>query len=209
MNEQAAGQVTPEPAKVEDASTQGSQELAAEAVNAEAVKSVEVENKEPVVEKESEAKLQEEITLELPKDSLLDESAVERIAGFAKERGLSKEQAQEILNQQHEAVAQALESQRQRVDQVADAWREQVLKDKEIGGDNYMEKIEVAHRAVKKFASDDFIKALNETKLGNHPELVRVFYRIGLAMNEDRLVTPGAQGGTRYQDPAERLYGKN
>lgn len=157
--------------------------------------------------KEAESTETQEIEIKLPEDSFLDEGAVESIAAFAKERGLTKQQAQEILDRQNEAVKAYVEKSNLQVKQVSESWKQLTLKDKEIGGEKFKENVQIAHEAVKRFASEDFIKALNETGFGNHPEVVRVFMRIGQAMREDRLVVPNSQGQGRSRDIASRLYG--
>lgn len=55
-----------------------------------------------------------------------------------------------------------------------------------------------------KFGSPELKQYLNETGLGNHPELVRIFANIGKAMSEDGLVT-GNSGGVK--SAADVLFG--
>jgi hypothetical protein len=138
----------------------------------------------------------EKYELSLPKDSLLDASAVEKVSSYAKEKGLSNEQAQAILEREHGAIASFAEKQRADLAHKADhVWPEQIKADKEIGGEAFKANAELALRVVEKFASTDLRKTLTETGLGNHPELVRCFVKIGKAMSEDQLVIPGSQSG--------------
>lgn len=134
----------------------------------------------------------ETYSLKLPEGSRLDPSRVESIASLAKERGLSNEAAQEILTREHEAVQQYASAQETVLEKEKERWLTDLRADKEIGGDHLNKKVEQASRVVKKFGTPEFNKALNDTGLGNHPELVRVFARIADAMGEDNLVLPGA-----------------
>ncbi|MEI6907818.1 peptidase, partial [Klebsiella pneumoniae] len=55
------------------------------------------------------------------------------------------------------------------------------------------------------FGTPELKEYLNGTGLGNHPELVKAFIKVGKAMSEDGMVT-GKEGGQR--SAAEVLYGK-
>jgi len=132
--------------------------------------------------------------LKLPKDSPLGQESVERIASLSKERKLSQEQAQALLETESDAVASYAEMQKQTFAKQVGAWAEQTKTDKEIGGDNFAKNAELAKRVLDKYGSPELKKALNDTGLGNHPELVRVFTRIAQSMKEDNLVLGGAQG---------------
>lgn len=144
--------------------------------------------------------------LKAPKDSLLDTAAVDAIKAFAKEKGLSAEQAQAMLERESANVASFVEQQEQARDQMRSSWLEQTKTDKEIGGEQFNANAELAKRVVEKFGTDEFKKALDESGLGNHPELVRILARIGKAMGNDTLVVPGSTSGTPKPSMAERLY---
>lgn len=146
-----------------------------------------------------------EIKLAMPKDSLLDAGAVERIASFAKERGLTQEQAQAILERESGAVAAYAEGQQQTLEKHKSAWVEDLKADKELGGAAFNETVEIAKRVVESFGTEALKKALNETGLGNHPEVVRVFARIGKQMGDDKFVRPTAGAGVK-RSPEEIFY---
>lgn len=128
--------------------------------------------------------------LKLGKDSPLNETHVEKIVALAKAQGLSQEQAQALLDRESDLMSEFKEAQVEQLESAKAQWLTQVQKDPEISG---KENAEFAKRVVDRFGSDEFKKAVNESGLGNHPELVRVFVRIGKAMADDKLVQPGAQ----------------
>jgi hypothetical protein len=74
---------------------------------------------------------------------------------------------------QHQS--QALDSQRQVED-----WTTEIKKEY---GTAYEDKIGVAKRAVRAFGSDDLINILDTTGLGNHPEMIRTFVKIGAELS--------------------------
>lgn len=148
-----------------------------------------------------------EYKLKTPEGSLLDAARVEKIVSYSKERGFSNEQAQELLERESDAVSQFAEAQKQQMNKAANDWVEAVKTDKEIGGDGFKQNVALANRLVKRFGSEGFVKTLNETGLGNHPELVRFCTRIAKLMSEDQLIIPGAQAGGTKKTDADILYG--
>lgn len=146
-------------------------------------------------------KVPTEYKLTKPEKSLLSDEQVAGIAAFAKEQGLTNDKAQALLNRESQVVANA----RTQVGVEADAklaelqttWITTAKDDKEIGGVNFAQNAELSRRVLAKFGTPEFNAILEDPKqgrFGNHPELVRVFSRIGKAMSEDKLVNPGAQG---------------
>ena len=131
--------------------------------------------------------------LKLPEGSHLDAGAVEKHTARAKELKLTPEQAQADLNRESELLKTYVEGQQAQLAKTVDTWVEEAKKDPEIGGEGFAKSAETAMRVVNRFGTEEFKKALNETGLGNHPELIRVLTRIGRAMTEDQLVLPTGQ----------------
>ena len=84
-------------------------------------------------------------------------------------------------------------------------WAADVKADKEIGGDKLISNLSAAQRALDQFGTPELKEYLNTTGLGNHPDLVKTFVKIGKAMSEDGMVTGGNEG---QRSAAEVLYGK-
>ena len=138
---------------------------------------------------------------------MLDAGVIERTAASAKARGLSQEHAQKELEVIASEVANyqtaLLEQHKTKVGE----WVQQAKADKEIGGAGFSANAEMSRRVVEKFATPEFVQMLNDSGYGNHPELVRVFARIGRAIGEDQ---PGGSnpGGKPSKKSAEDvLYG--
>lgn len=167
---------------------------------------VETETKKPEEEKKV---VPEKYELKVPEGSQLDASYVEKIASYAKEQGLSNEQAQALLERDSAALADYVKAQHETLEKQQVEWKQQVELDKEIGGQAHRQNVELAHRVLKRFGSEAFLDQLDSTGLGNHPELLRVFVRIGKQMGEDSLVMPGVDGSSTKLDPAQVLYGRS
>lgn len=156
--------------------------------------------------KEEKPVVPEKYDLKLPKDSALSEAHLEKLSVYAKEKGLSNEQAQSLLERESQAVSDYVTNLKETQSKMTETWFEQAKGDKEIGGEAFKQNAELAKRVVSRFGTDDFKKELNKTGLGNHPELLRVFSRIGKAMSEDQLVIPGVQAGGK-KSIESLLYG--
>lgn len=146
-------------------------------------------------------------SLDKPDDSLLSDEDMERILAQAKQEGLSKESAQERVKFADELLKDNAYRLSEKHKELSDKWVGECQQDKEIGGEKLKESLQFANKALKKFGTPELFKALNETKYGNNPEVVRVFARIGRAMAPDQLVRPGYHAGGAK--PMESLFYPN
>lgn len=145
--------------------------------------------------------------LKLPDGSLLHASHVEKIATDAKALGLSQEQAQGMLNRESQLRASYVEAAQEELNQKSEAWVEEIRADKELGGAEFERTAEMSKRFIDRFADAETKQTLNDTKLGNHPGLVRMIARAAKLMSEDTMVIPGAQVGVQKKSAADILYG--
>lgn len=154
----------------------------------------------------AESQSPEDYSLAAPEGSLMSSEDVEKISSIAKEKGLSAEQAKAWVDHDNALLETFVQRQSDELKARSETWVEEVRKDKEIGGERFTETIEAAKRLIDRYATPDFKTVLDNTGLGNHPELMRLFARIGKQMTEDKLVLPGA-GSAGKKTPAEILYG--
>jgi hypothetical protein len=134
----------------------------------------------------------------MPEGFVMDPDVLSDYKTAAKELGLEQDKAQKLIEFGALAQAKALEK-------TGHAWAEQSLTDKEFGGDKLQENLAIASKARDAFATPELIALLNTTRLGNHPEMIRAFYKIGKAMSEDTVVSGGRAPSTA-QTAAEKLY---
>jgi hypothetical protein len=87
-----------------------------------------------------------------------------------------------------------------------ESWGEAVKTDQEIGGAKLDENLAVARRAVDAFGSPALKELLNTTGLGNHPEVVKAFYKAGKAISEDGFVRGQPKGPATESDLAKSLF---
>lgn len=142
----------------------------------------------------------------MPEGIALDTELGGELKTIAKELNLTQEQAQKLADL---GAKQAQKSQASHADALAAAretWANDAKADKEFGGEKFLENMAVAKKAVDAYASKDLKVLLDQTGLGNHPEMIRLFHKVGQTISEDRF-----DGGRRTpvgaQTTAERLYG--
>lgn len=147
--------------------------------------------------------------LKLPEGSNLDNTWLEEWTNLAKEQKLSNEQAQKLLEKESLTVKSFFEAQQQQQQEQRNAWAESVKADKEIGGEQLQANVNLAKQALTKFGSEALMKELEATGYGNHPEVIRVFAKIGKALNPQGLVTAGTQAGPQKKSLADVFYPNN
>jgi len=148
-------------------------------------------------------------TFKLPEGVKLDDAVVSEIQGLAKDLNLTQEQAQKLVDREA-AHAQGFEQKfvdRQKADleKFSTDWTGQSKADKEFGGDALQANLGIARKAMDKFASPMLQQVLKESGLGNNPEVIRLFYRVGKTISEDTFVQ-APKGSTPVLDAAKQLY---
>ena len=137
-----------------------------------------------------------------PEGMQFDDAVVGAFSEVAKDLNLSQEAAQKILDKVGPVMAA---QQNEALQAASNEWAEASKTDKEFGGDKLNENLAVAKKAMDQFASPELRALLNESALGNNPEVIRMFYRVGKAISEDGFVV-GGNAKNSEQTTAQRLY---
>lgn len=166
---------------------------------------------EKVTKDEPKAKVvPEKYDFKMPEDSSLDKGYAERIAAevekTARKQGLTNAEAQKLLDSEHKKFASFVEHQQEQLKVRSSEWVEELKSDPKIGGENFKRSAELAKRVMQRYGSESLLNKLDESGLGNHPDLVRFVVAVGNAMSEDQLVI-GGNTVAGSKDPAEVLYG--
>lgn len=109
------------------------------------------------------------------------------VTEMAQQSGLPAKEASEFLRRS-EIYQNILQ------EKTAEAWAEASRTDPEFGGAQFDANLAVAKRGYNMFASDELKSILEQTRFGNHPEVLRLFHKIGKMMGEDNIVGGGAGG---------------
>lgn len=141
-----------------------------------------------------------------PEGAGLDAEASEAFKALAKEQGMSKETAQALLQFDADRSAKLMQSLEEAHTAEVDGWENDTRADQEIGGAKLDDTLSTAAKAIDMFGKDTGIRELmNDTGLGNHPAVVKVFARIGKAISEDSLLT--GRESEQPKSAADVLYG--
>ena len=123
----------------------------------------------------------------------LDPEVLTAFGEVAKELNLPQEAAQKVLDK----VAPVIQAKQAKVlEEVKAGWVSDSQADKEFGGENLNDNLEVAKSALDAFGNQALKSLLVETGFGNHPEIIRFMYRAGKAISEDSYV--GNSEGANY-----------
>lgn len=198
---------TPVDASQSQAATPATPASATPAVAAEA-KPAEGETAKPGEEVKPAEPVEVVYEFKIPEGVELKGEALDELKAFAKEKGLTQDEAQKLADlgakQAQGFVAQVAEQQKALTAQ----WASETTADKELGGDKLTENLAVAKKALDNFGSPELKTLLNQSGLGNHPEIVRFMVKAGKAISEDgKLITGSAAQADRAAKPIEnRLY---
>jgi hypothetical protein len=160
-----------------------------------------VESEAKADEAATEVQAPESYEFAMPDGVELDEKAAAEFSDIAKELKLPQDQAQKIVDMYAKRVQGQVEAHKTLVE----GWASTVKADKEIGGDKLPESLATARKAVDTFGSPELKNLLNTSGLGNHPEFVKLMYRAGKAISEDRFIVGGETGAVNT-DIAKSLY---
>lgn len=139
-----------------------------------------------------------------------DNEVLNTYSDVARELNLSQKSAQMILDKMGPKVA---ERQAAQLEAIRTEWASTSRGDKEFGGDSLAANLSVAKKALDTFGTPELRSLLNESGLGNHPELIRFFFRAGKSISEDAYVGSSNGAGSSKGPPrdfaaqATALYG--
>lgn len=174
------------------------------------------DKKDSDAKKESEKPgVPEKYDLKLPDGSLLDPGRLEKIAADAKAQGLSNEQAQELVQREHQAVADFVKDNSRdgaKWNQQMDAWEKEALDSKDLGNGSKQklaEISEVAMRGAKAYFPAEVIKYLEDTGQGSNPHVLRGLYKLGQLVAEGEIPNGGNNNPAGEKSTAEMFYGKS
>ena len=138
-----------------------------------------------------------------PEGLALDESVTGALADVARDLKLPQTDAQKVIDAVGPKVVASIQAANQQAVQAAIAqWASDAKADKDIGGAKFDATMAAAAKARDAFGSPALKSLLDDSGLGNHPEVIRLFAKVGRAIGEDRMVTgnaPPSSGKTAAQ----------
>ena len=118
----------------------------------------------------------------LPEGQTMDKTLMEKATAEFKALGLSQEAAQKLVTLQAESAKSYADNIQAGFDAQVKEWKETTMKH---FGAKAPEEIAVAAQAINRFGTPELRQVLNDSGLGNHPELVKMLVQIGHAIKEE------------------------
>ncbi|GAA0335430.1 hypothetical protein GCM10009087_52310 [Sphingomonas oligophenolica] len=155
----------------------------------------------------------ESYQLEAPEGFAIDPEALAIATPVFRELGLSNDQASKLMPvaaQFAQGLSDKLNAQilsQVRADRKA--WLDTAMADREIGGAHWKETLAKGAFALDNLGfpkGSPFRVLLDESGLGNHPEMIRAWAKVGRAIGEDGDFVRGAGTPHSRRDTAETLY---
>jgi hypothetical protein len=140
-----------------------------------------------------------------PEGTTLDSEVLGKFEGLARELKMPQAEAQRVV----ETMLPVFQAQAARqVEQAGIQWRAEAKADKEIGGDKLDENLGLAKRVLTQFGSAAFNDLLEKSKLGEHPEMIRLLVKAGRAISPDKVETGRTAATTDNSNDAKarRMY---
>lgn len=138
----------------------------------------------------------------IPDGLKIDDKKMSAFKTVAKELGLTKEQAQKLVDLDANNIKNADKA----FNDMKASWKADTMK---MLGENAEQKLGEAAAAFKRFGDEEFVKLMQDTGLENHPAVVRVFRSIGSKIAVDKTVSATSDGVNSSMTLSEALYGKN
>ncbi len=134
----------------------------------------------------------------------LDTEVLGEFQALGKELDLPQEQAQKVVDLGTKLAQKWAAQQAESVQALHTEWVDASKADKEFGGDALPVNLATAKKAVETYGTPELRELLDQSGLGNHPEVIRLFVRVGKTISEDTHVAGG--NGTSAKGAAETLY---
>lgn len=133
----------------------------------------------------------------LPEGMPVDPDFLDTTKAVFKEAGLSQEKAQKLVDL---VVERDKRVEKAQFDQ-ADAWAKEFMK-----SPTAKEDLSYAAKA-REFCTPGVREMLKDPRIGNNPEILATFAKIGRMLSEDQMVEAGARGGASEKSAAEIIFG--
>ena len=146
----------------------------------------------------------EQYAFEFPEGFEANEADLEKFTTIFKEANLSQTNANKLLNAYAELRTVEQTQDVQEFDKLQKEWVKEARTDAEVGGQDFNQKLAVANKAMKQFATPELVDLFKFTGVGNNVEMVRFLYRVGKALSEDDVHRGTAQPAAR--DVAKLLF---
>lgn len=165
---------------------------------------------QPAQEQESPAEATFEGLESREGDVELSQQDFDQLKKTLEDAGVSLDQqtAQNLVNFEQDRIRAMQQAQQEAHQNQINDWIEQTKKDRELGGEKFNENLTAAQEALGELATPELREVLEQTGLGSHPEMVRLFHKLAPLVREENPASPSGHPSSGEQSRLERLYGK-
>lgn len=135
----------------------------------------------------------------VPEGVTLNADLTAEFSAVAQDLKLPQEAAQRVLNVGIKMRQKWGEEQTAALSTARDGWKTTAKSDQEIGGEKFDSNVAIAGNVFKTFGTPALKQLLEDSGLGDHPEMVRWARRVAAAVGEDRFI-----GGQAPKTPADQ-----
>jgi len=120
-----------------------------------------------------------------PEGKQFDDEVMNVYSEVMKELDLPQDKAQKILDKVNPILEKR---QAEKIEAIHSEWSETSKTDKEFGGEKLQENLSIAKKTLEKYGTPELSELINKSGLGNNPEVIRLFYRVGKDLSTDTFV---------------------
>lgn len=143
----------------------------------------------------------------MPEGVTIDEALMADVSIFAAENKLSIGEAQKIADMGVQLMTKQQELRETQFNEIKEGWLETAKTDTEIGADVLKGKEGLAARAFNTIATPEMKELVDHYGIGNHPEMLRMFFRLSSLMGDDGMQLPGTGVGLGKGDALSETVG--
>lgn len=139
-----------------------------------------------------------------PEGMTMHPESMGELKAMAKELNITQEKAQQLADLGAKLVQRTQAAHQEQVQAQVAQWVDSSRNDKEFGGEKLAENLAGARAALDQFGTPELKTMLEESGLGNNPEVIRLLHRVNKAVSEDAFVR--GKAGEAGKTIAQRMY---
>jgi len=139
----------------------------------------------------------EDYRFEPSEDFAVPQENLDSFAKACRDAGLTKVQAEALLGWHKNFAGDVAQLQAQQQERQIRSWQDEILHDREFGGQSWKATVADSHKALAHFDPDGALRQLlREAHVDYHPAVVRCIARVGREMGEDKFITSKGRGSS-------------
>jgi len=133
----------------------------------------------------------------VPEGIELDGTVTEELKALGKDANWSQARTQQVVDLGAKLAQSIVTKQQEGFAALRETWANEAKADPEYGGAKLQESLGHAAQFRDAYGTPKLTELLNESGLGDHPEVVRLFARAGKAISDAKFVNPGKTAAER------------